>query len=244
MKKWVSNQGHIVYQVLTGRCNCYLISFEGRHLLVDTGGRRQWKQLVRSLNQAGVNDQSLAALVLTHCHFDHAENAAKVQAMFRTPIMVHRSEADLLAGGNNPPICGTITLTRLLTRLLAFRQAQRFLQYAPANPDIRVDDVYDLAPLGFHGRILHTPGHTPGSVCVIIDDEIAIVGDTLFGGFKGSVFPPFGADIRLMVSSWQKLLETGCAVFLPAHGKQRDRALLGRQFDSYSRRCFPSGMDR
>ena len=200
--------------------------------------------MVRSLNQAGVDDQSLAALVLTHCHFDHAENAAKVQAKYETPIVVHHSEAGLLAGGKNPPIRGTIMLTRLLTRLLVFRQAQLFLQYAPADPDVLVDDVYDLAPFGFHGRILHTPGHTPGSVCVIIDDEIAIVGDTLFGGFKGSVFPPFGADVRLMVGSWQKLLETGCTVFLPAHGKQRSRALLGRQFDSYSRRWLPSGMDR
>jgi glyoxylase-like metal-dependent hydrolase (beta-lactamase superfamily II) len=68
---------------------------------------------------------------------------------------------------------------------------------------------------------------------VIIENEIALVGDTLFGIFRGSVFPPFADNPKLMVQSWKKLLDTGCTTFLPAHGSERDKAVLKRQYDKY-----------
>jgi len=68
---------------------------------------------------------------------------------------------------------------------------------------------------------------------VIIDDEIAIVGDAMFGVFRGSVLPPFALDLGLMTESWKRLLDTGCSIFLPAHGTKRGREVLQRQYDKY-----------
>jgi glyoxylase-like metal-dependent hydrolase (beta-lactamase superfamily II) len=61
---------------------------------------------------------------------------------------------------------------------------------------------------------------------VIVGDEIAIVGDTMVGTFPGKIFPPFADDVEGVVQSWGKLLETGCRLFLPAHGSGNSRELV------------------
>lgn len=53
----------------------------------------------------------------------------------------------------------------------------------------------------------------------------------VFGVFPGSIFPPFADNEGLMVESWKKLLDTGCKIFLPAHGSERSRELVQKQYD-------------
>ncbi|MDT8393214.1 MAG: hypothetical protein RQ761_05190 [Bacteroidales bacterium] len=74
---------------------------------------------------------------------------------------------------------------------------------------------------------------TADSLSVIVDNEIAIVGDALFGISRRSVMPPFANDRALMVKSWHKLLETGCNIFLPGHGSEVDRILLEYSYNRY-----------
>ena len=82
---------------------------------------------------------------------------------------------------------------------------------------------------------MHTPGHTEGSISLIIDNEIALVGDTMFGAFPGTIFPPFANDESLMVNSWEKLLKTKCKVFIPSHGSANDRGLVEKDFKKRSK---------
>jgi hydroxyacylglutathione hydrolase len=235
MKSWITKTGQKIYQVLGGRCNCFLISYRNRHLLIDTGRENRWKELSKGLDKLGVNDKSLIALILTHSHFDHAENAANIKEKYKTAIIIHKSEADYLQRGDNPVIRGTTFVTRLITDLLAKKLVLRYIRYKPADYDILVDETYDLNDFGFNGYIIHTPGHSLGSMSVIIENEIAIVGDAMFGVFKGSVFPPFADNPKLMVKSWERSLDTGCSTFLPAHGTGRSKELLQRQYDKYKR---------
>jgi len=230
MKSWKTKTGIRIYRILNGRCNCYLISNGNRFLLVDSGTKRDWNRLNKRLDKLGATH---ASLVLTHCHFDHAENAAKLKQTHGTPVWVHRSEGTCLKNGENPVIQGSTPVTKLLIQVLRWTRQLVRLNYAPVNHDCLVDERLDLDPFGFPGYILHTPGHTPGSLSVIIENEIALVGDTLFGIFRGSVFPPFADNPKLMVQSWKKLLDTGCTTFLPAHGSERDKAVLKRQYDKY-----------
>jgi hypothetical protein len=62
-------------------------------------------------------------------------------------------------------------------------------------------------------------------------NEIALVGDAMFGVFKGSVFPPFADDVNQMVASWKLLLATKCNTFLPSHGSTCSRDLLQKNYD-------------
>jgi len=59
----------------------------------------------------------------------------------------------------------------------------------------------------------------------------------MFGVFKGSVYPPFTIDAKTMVMSWGKLLDTGCSVYLPAHGTADSRELLKNQYNKYKEAC-------
>ncbi len=235
MKYWTTRNGVMIHRVLWGRCNCYLVSKENRFLLIDTGREKSWKCLEGNLGKLGVKEDLPVSLILTHCHFDHAENAAKFKKAYKASVIVHKSEGDYLKNGENPRIGGTVFLTKILSRILYKTKLIERLGYEPTDYDFSVDGEFGLEPFGFPGYILHTPGHTPGSISVIIDDEIAIVGDAMFGVFAGSVFPPFADDVGMMVESWKKLLDTGCGIYLPAHGSERRKDILKRQYDKYRR---------
>ncbi|MBC2582265.1 MBL fold metallo-hydrolase [Clostridium sp. DJ247] len=232
MRCWTTKSGQKVYEILNGRCNSFLISNGDKYLLIDTGRKNKWKQLKNELDKIGVNESSLKALILTHTHFDHAESSYSIKENYKTKLIVHKSEGDLVKYGNNPVIRGTNPITGFITGMLG-EKLREFYKYKPAGYDIAVDDNFNLVELGFNAYIIHTPGHSSGSISVIIDNEIAIVGDAMFGVFKGSVFPPYAEDTAAMVSSWKKLLDTGCSLFIPAHGTENNKELLQKEYIKY-----------
>jgi hypothetical protein len=65
-----------------------------------------------------------------------------------------------------------------------------------------------------------------GSISLIIDDEIAAVGDAMVGTLPGKIYPPFADDVPELIRSWEILLNTGCGTFLPAHGSAKRRQLV------------------
>lgn len=111
------------------------------------------------------------------------------------------------------------------------KKMQSRYKYESADPDILVGEKLDLDIFGLNSYIIHSLGHSKGSMCIIIDDDgIALVGDTMFGVFGNSIFPPFADDVEIMIENWKKLLETGCKLFLSGHGKVISRELLGKQY--------------
>lgn len=237
MKSWETKGNTRITRVLAGRSNVFLVSRGTKNILVDTSPAGCWKKLDRNLQKLGV--ERLDALVLTHTHYDHAGNAARLQDKYKAKVIVHRSEGPLLARGEAIIPKGTNLLGRLLIDRLGKKLAPR-LKCPPCRPDIPVDDALSLADLGFNARIVHTPGHSPGSQSVIVDEEIALVGDAMFGVFPWSVFPPFAADAGLMVDSWGKLLATNCRLFLPAHGTANPRRLVQKNHSGRRNNALPA----
>ena len=66
---------------------------------------------------------------------------------------------------------------------------------------------------------------------VIIDNEIALVGDTMFGVFKGFVFLPYAEDVKKVIHSCGILFETGCTLFIPSHGSAKSRILVQKDYN-------------
>ncbi len=247
MKAWETKSGHGITRVLAGRSNAFLVAHGGKCLLVDSGPGSCWKTLDRRLRRLGVG--RLDALVLTHAHYDHAGNAARLQEKYKARVIAHIVEGPFLARGENNALGGTNALTRIMVAGLGNRFGRR-ARYEPCRPDIQVDPSFDLGEFGIKAQALHTPGHTPGSLSVIVDDEIALVGDAMFGIFPGSVFPPYAMDAGETVRSWGKLLATKCRLFLPAHGSANPRRLVLKDYDKRSARrgkggcAGPSKIDR
>ncbi len=238
MKTWETKSGYKITRVLAGRSNVFLVANGGKHILVDTSPGSRWKTLDRRLRRLGI--ERLDALVLTHAHYDHAGNAARLQEKYEARVIAHIAEGPFLAKGENNAVGGTNALTRLMVAGLGKRFARR-ASYEPCRPDIQVDPSFDLREFGFKAYALHTPGHTSGSLSVIVDDEIALVGDAMFGIFPGTVFPPYAEDAGRLVESWGRLLATHCRLFLPAHGTANSRQLVLRDYEKRSARMGKGG---
>ncbi len=226
MKKLTSSKGTDIISIAGGRSNVFLINSGDKKILVDTGPRFMQKIVIRRLMKLGI--RSIDYLILTHTHFDHAANARAIKNCFNARVIVHASEEGFLKSGDSPVPAGTNLFTGWLTRTSG-KLANRLVKYQGCDADITFDQQLYLSEDLENIQVIHTPGHSAGSSSVIIDNEIALAGDTLFGTYPGSCFPPFADDRELLFTSWELLLETGCRVFFPSHGSVRTREQVSRE---------------
>jgi glyoxylase-like metal-dependent hydrolase (beta-lactamase superfamily II) len=226
MKSWLTRDNLSVIKLLGMRSNVFLVSDGRLNILVDTSPsifRRILEKRLRSLNITRID-----YLILTHTHFDHTGNAKWIRDNYMAKVIVHRSEEAFLAEGMSSLPAGTNFFTRPLMRNFGLKATKK-MSYDPCPADFIVDDRFDLEDLGINAYILHTPGHSAGSMSVVVGNEIAIVGDAMVGTFPGMIFPPFADDVPEMIRSWGKLLQSGCRIFLPSHGSANSRELLERE---------------
>jgi glyoxylase-like metal-dependent hydrolase (beta-lactamase superfamily II) len=98
-------------------------------------------------------------------------------------------------------------------------------EFPSVRPDILVPDEMSLQGFGVDGKVVSTPGHTKGSISVLLSSGEALVGDLLMGGWLGGVFrsgqpgyPYYADDLGQIRASVKKLLDLGATKFLVGHG--------------------------
>ncbi|MFO0461151.1 MAG: MBL fold metallo-hydrolase [Burkholderiales bacterium] len=188
-------------------------------VLVDAGGPGDMPALVEALAPHGLKVEDIALVVLTHGHSDHAGLGAAIQRLGRAKVAAGAGDVPMLQRGDH----GELTPTNLTARLLArFAVDPRF---PPFEPDLVVRSELDLAPWGVAGKAIVLPGHTPGSMAVVLDGERAIVGDMLLGGYLGGAVRPdragrhyFHADEPRNDRNIEALLQRGVRTFHLGHG--------------------------
>lgn len=232
MKKVTSSQGTKIFSIASGRSNVFLVLSGNNKILVDTGPAFMQKIIFRRLRKLSI--RTIDYIVLTHSHFDHAANARAIKDFFNARVIVHASEEEYLRSGDSPVPAGTNLFTGWLTGTFG-KMANQMVKYQGCEADITIDHQLNLSEDLKNIQIIHTPGHSAGSVCVIIDNEIALAGDTLFGTYPGSCFPPFADDRKLLFKSWELLLKTGCSIFFPSHGSVRTREQVSRELNKRKR---------
>jgi hydroxyacylglutathione hydrolase len=214
--RWTTKKGSTVTLTVSGRNNVYLIESGKTVMLVDAGMAYMYNNMLSKIRKANV---SPAIIAITHAHFDHAENTDRLRKHFGARVLIHSAESAHLAAGVNPedePVAGTFTIEGE--------------NYPPVKADFIVEDQYDA---GGGITILHTPGHTPGSISIIVDDEIAIVGDTMFSVHSGQAMVPYVMDRKVLLKSWFRLFNTHCVIFLPAHGRPIERKTAEAEYAKY-----------
>lgn len=233
LRKWEISSKCTICRVLDGRCNVYLVITRTGNILIDTGTVRSRRQLINNIKQVGINDIQL--LVLTHTHFDHCANVSALKEEYGCRIVMGKNESRFVEKGYTYLPTGTNWFTAILARVGNSIGDQKF-GYKPFYPDVLIEERTPLERFEGIIEVIPTPGHSPGSISIAVNNEIALVGDTMFGILRNSIFPPFADDVPTLIRSWKELLGTGCKLFLPGHGREIPELLVERSYAKHDKK--------
>ncbi len=225
MGPFTTPHGTVIFRLTPARCNIWVVTRNSRTIIIDTGISFDRARIEHALERKALVPE---AVILTHTHFDHAGNAAWLAHEYGAEVVVQEAERGYLAAGDTPIPEGTHAVTRGLASL--GKKVTTMFRYDPCHADHVFKERFDLNRFGINGYIFHTPGHSPGGSTVVIDDVMAVAGDSIIGTMPGKPFPPFADDVDLLLKSWGRIIETGCESFLPGHGKPVSREELSVEF--------------
>lgn len=174
-----------VVRILAGEfgSNCWLVFDEATHDAVIIDPSPNVRKIKEILLERRVN---LRCILLTHGHFDHMLACDTLRDEYGIPLAIHEADKENLTN----------------SRLNAYRLFMGTdLVFRPAEITFRDGDVLDYGSVSI--RVMHTPGHTPGSVCYFIDDAM-FTGDTIFDGGIGRC-DLAGGNRREMKNSIEKI---------------------------------------
>ncbi len=232
MNTWNTKNGFEITRVLSGRSNSYMVLYDNIYILVDTGKDSGFKTLTKNIESLNTRIDDITYLILTHTHFDHCQSANKIKETSNCCIIVSKVAEEFIKKGYTKLSDGAFPVTKLIAGLGNLIGKRKF-GYEPFKADILVENEYDITISESKLKIIATSGHSPDSISIIVDNEIAIVGDAMFGVFNNSIFPPYSDNVAQMIESWGKLLNSGCSIFLPGHGKEIKRSLLEKEYSKY-----------
>jgi glyoxylase-like metal-dependent hydrolase (beta-lactamase superfamily II) len=199
---------------------CYVL--KGKAVIaVDAGQPNKGKTFVRALESAAISPQEVKLVLMTHGHWDHIGSAKEIKSLTGAALAMHHSEAHWLESSLKPLSAGVTAWGKVLTAL--HKLFMPLIKVPAAKVDLAIgDDGLSLVDYGIPGRVLHTPGHSSGSVTVLLDTGEAFVGDLAMNRFPLCLsprLPIFAEDTAAAVRSWKMLLDRGASTVYPAHGK-------------------------
>jgi hydroxyacylglutathione hydrolase len=177
-------------------CNTYFI--EGPpHVLIDPGHLQYFAHVEQSLEKLGYALSDISQVICTHVHPDHFESVAKFRD-FDTRIALHKKDWDLA----------------IKMQAIVESQGLRLGQW---RPDLFMESGnLDLGAQSW--RVIHAPGHSPGSICLYWEKEkVLISGDVIFNPGIGRTDLP-GGDNRQIKVSFNSLRRLPVRYLLPGHG--------------------------
>jgi endoribonuclease LACTB2 len=198
--------------------NVFLIHDGGEGALIDSGfgDEKSIQTRVEFLREHSAVKVRL--IVLTHHHFDHTSGAARLREETGAQTVLHSDEVGFLKDWQSE-VPQDIEVPEEQKEMAA--QVERFRkQAAEAGPDEKVSDGETISVGGLTVEVVHTPGHTLGSMCLYLREERALfTGDTALGLGTVAISPPPHGDMALYLQSLDRLKGYDCAVMLPGHGQ-------------------------
>ncbi len=162
--------------------NCYLLSTEKTAVVIDPGF---YSKEVEDFLKDNSSKEKL--ILLTHCHFDHIGDAARLRAVTNTKIAIGTLDNEALSNPNKN-LCNLFGV-----------------ELEPFCADITFEDGEEYSVGDIEIKVIYTPGHTLGGVCYLIDD-VLFSGDTLFCGSIGRTDFPDG-DFSTLKNSVNKIYQ-------------------------------------
>ena len=197
-----------------GSVNCYLIETGTGYILIDTGGSNKRATLENELESAGCKPGDLKLIVLTHGDFDHTGNATYLREKYGTKIAMHSDDSGMIERGDmfwNRKQGNT--LIRMIAPLLfGFTKSNR------SQPDLSIEDGYELSAYGCDAKVLSIPGHSKGSIGILTAGGELFCGDLLTNVDK-PVINAITDDVAAANASVERLKSLDIDTVYPGHGK-------------------------
>lgn len=213
-----------LHRVGTDMVNVYLIEDDRGITLIDAGIPGLWKDLLAELESMGRTPDDLRGVILTHADTDHLGFAERLRQDHDVTIYVHEADAAQARGEvkkKNPP-WGEVKIGPLLS-FLWYAGRRGGLSVTPVGQVTTVSDG-EVLDLPGDPQIIHTPGHSPGSIAVYSAPVDALfVGDAMttrhvLTGREGPQPAPFTLEPELAMASLDRWSEVQARWVLPGHG--------------------------
>jgi len=192
----------------------YLIECESGLVLVDTGFSGNEQRVLKKMRTLGRDD--LRLIYITHAHLDHYGSAAALQRLTGAAIAIHKADAAAMACGRTP-VRSARGIGRLGRPLVPL--AERVLGPGPTPSDILFDDGDNLCEFGLDAVVIHTPGHTPGSSCLLVEGHLAFVGDLLTSNGRPVLQRLYADDWSLLPDSLARVQRLRPKLVYPGHAR-------------------------
>ena len=196
-----------------GISSAYLIEMTSGLLLVDTGTKGNESNILKKMNDLQRNDLKL--IYITHAHFDHYGCAESLRQKTGAQIAIHKGDAGAMAAGETNLY--QVKSWGLLGKLLL---PAGNLLWRPdrTSPDILLEDGDRLDNFGLNAVVMHTPGHTPGSTCLIVNNQYVFTGDLVISRVSLHKQKYFADDWNQVDQSLARLKQIKPEWVFPGHG--------------------------
>lgn len=178
-------------------CSIYLLDAGGL-VLIDSGAGESFDRLVNNIRSLGLNPEKIKAVLATHAHIDHIGSLHQFREEFGAQVIAHEADADAIEQGRGVA-------------------AEAYgVDYIPCHVDVRINGAEDGLRFGsYELKVVHIPGHTPGSVAAYVDIDGSRI---LFGqDIHGPYYREWGADPSQAKGSLQKLIDLKADILCEGH---------------------------
>lgn len=185
-----------------------------RTAIVDAGNPGSGRKILKALKAAGIPQDSISLIIITHGHIDHYGSAHELKAALNVPVMAGQPDAGFIERGANAPAAVLPAGTT--------PRASRERNDCAVMVDIPVTEDVSLRSYGIDARALLTPGHTDGSLSVLAGDGGCVTGDFLASLYTG--------EPGLVGRSLKKLADGGAKYFFPSHAPRLEASTVFDMF--------------
>ncbi len=201
-----------VHRFDLGVSNAYLLETRQGMVLVDAGLPLSEEVILARLAELGRDD--LRLILITHAHVDHYGGAAALRRATGAPIAVHRADADDMAAGRTRLGCvRDWTWTQKTLPLI-----EPLVCVEPTEPDLILDEGDLPEAFGLAAQVVHTPGHTPGSCTLLVQDRFAFVGDLISTNGRAHIQRSYAQNWGGVAAGLRTLRRLRPAYLFPGHG--------------------------
>ncbi|HJX24082.1 MAG TPA: MBL fold metallo-hydrolase [Candidatus Bathyarchaeia archaeon] len=190
--------------------NVFIVGDQDGLTIVDTGMPRNAEKILDYIRKMNHKPSDVSTIVLTHCHVDHVGSAHDLKELTKAKVAVHEMDADFVAGKKVLPVHKGVAG-------LAVRAFSGLMKPKPVQPDTALKENDRVGEL----VVVHTPGHTPGSISLLfpakralfVGDAIRVEDDKIAGPSEQYSF-----NIKLAMESVEKIAQLDFDVLLSGHG--------------------------